>query len=89
MLPMLLDNRLDVVYLLPGKSVTSFQPNGFEPELSLRIIALDVDVCRLVAIPSVEKEPVWAISKDGRHRVILVQFINRAIGRVDLSCQIS
>src|SRR5690242_12865260 len=45
------------------------QVQWIEPELALGVIASDVDVRRLVTVPAVEVEPVWAGDvRDSWHR---------------------
>src|SRR5687767_6974509 len=46
------------------------QRDGIEPELGVGVVALDVDVRRLVVLAAVEEEPVWTNAKDSRHLLI-------------------
>jgi hypothetical protein len=54
------------------ESITAFHSHRIEPEFRFAIVALDVDVRRLVAIARVEKETEGSYAEDGRHATMLL-----------------
>jgi hypothetical protein len=64
---MLLDEGPNFVNLFAAEMVTPLQPNGVEPELRLRVVALNVDVRRLTTVPRIEEETVRTTAEYGRH----------------------
>src|SRR4051812_46825093 len=47
LLPVPLDDRLDLADLVAGEPPAPLQPDGVEPELRLAVVAFDMDVRRL------------------------------------------
>src|SRR6476659_9727860 len=57
--------------LLRAKAAARGKTGGIEPKLGGRIVAIDVDVRRLVALVAEEVEAVRADPQDGGHGVVL------------------
>ena len=58
---------LDFGKLASSEAQIPGQTDGLDPEPGREIIAIDVDVRRLVGLVAVEVEPVGPVSEDGRH----------------------
>src|SRR6266545_3479276 len=67
LLPMLLDQRPDLVQFLPAEAVAPLQANGVKPELRLRVVTLDMDVSGFTAVPCVEEKTERPHSEYSRH----------------------
>ena len=61
------EDFLYLIEFLASKASASLQADRIELELRLAIVALDVDVSRLVPVARVEEEAIRALVKDGRH----------------------
>lgn len=68
---MLIDKRPNPVDLLSAETMAPLQPNRVEPEFRLAIVALDVNMRRLAAVPSVEEEPERPATEDSWHAAML------------------
>ena len=55
------------------KAVAAFQPNRFEPELRLAVVAFEMRVRGLVSVTSEEEKPEWPNSQYSWHTSIVRQ----------------
>ena len=67
-MPLLYDTP-DAVDLYRSKSAGALQAHRVQPELSVEVVADDVNVRRLIPVGDIEHEPVGPISINRRHRV--------------------
>jgi hypothetical protein len=66
----LLDHSPKSIDLFPAEPVAPLQPHRIEPELCFAIVALDVNMGRLVPITCVEEETEGSTSEYGWHKLI-------------------
>jgi hypothetical protein len=63
-----LDQLLYAVDFIPAEAAAVLKPDGFEPELGLVSITLDVDVRRFVRVASIKEESVGPKPQHGWHQ---------------------
>jgi hypothetical protein len=79
---MFLNQLSDPIDFLSTKSVASFDPNRFKPELNLAVVAIHMDMWRLIAIASEKEEPKRPVSQHSWHAAYPTSNKNR--GQPDL-----
>ena len=62
-----------------GEPTASLQPNRIEPKLRLAVVSFDMHVRRLVPVGGVKENPIWAISQNRGHRLMLGS--SRSLGK--------
>ncbi len=70
---MFLNQLSRTVDFVPTKTVAAFQPNRFEPEFRLAVVAFDVGVRGIVAVTGVKEKPEWPNSQYSRHKSMVRQ----------------
>jgi len=56
---------------LPTKTAAALQSHWIKPELGNPIVALNMAMFRLVAIPGIEEESIRSDSQDSWHRLLI------------------
>ena len=62
------DNGLNLPQLVCSKTVIASKRNRLKPEFCRRVVAIDVDVWRLIQLVAPKIEPIRPDSQQGRHK---------------------
>jgi hypothetical protein len=63
----LFDQLSNAIHFFPFEAAASFEPDRIQPKFGLVLIALNVNVRRLVSISSIKEEAVRSTPQHGRH----------------------
>lgn len=69
---MLFDQASKPVDFLAAIAVAALQPHWIQPELGFMVVAFNMDMRGLAAVPCVEEKPVGPAAKHGRHASMLL-----------------